>query len=100
ELWIEARPRLQTGAYRLSWSIWPLRPLGDRYPKCSIRRVVRRMGDAGLEPATPSVSSWCSSQLSYEYPFTVFGLTQILPALCDQSKTQSTPAKLPRKGGI
>jgi hypothetical protein len=27
-------------------------------------RQIKKMGDTGLEPVTPSVSSWCSSQLS------------------------------------
>ncbi len=30
----------------------------------STQVVIQGMGDIGLEPMTPSVSSWCSSQLS------------------------------------
>ena len=39
-------------------------PTVGRYRKPFVRRNLQLMGDTGLEPVTPSLSSWCSSQLS------------------------------------
>ena len=47
--------------YRLLWRFWPLFPGWGRYPKSWIRRELRRMGRAGIEPATPGFSVLCST---------------------------------------
>lgn len=38
--------------------------LSEGFSRFDVSRHLRSMGDIGLEPMTPSVSSWCSSQLS------------------------------------
>ena len=47
----------------LTQTVWPLFPKRlNQYVQDSKRFT--KVGDTGLEPVTPSVSCWCSSQLS------------------------------------
>ena len=54
----------QNGIYRFALGKNAALPTIGRYRKPFVRRDLQLMGDTGLEPVTPSLSSWCSSQLS------------------------------------